>query len=661
MRHFAQLPLPLLLTGAFLAILLVSFVVGFLIPALRYWTKLRASKLALEALPDNAPEGFRAIFATDSRLAALWRDYEESLHEERQERDGRLSVTSRRSTVSAETFFNAQFVVDSSVRAEFFRHLPGVFTGIGIIGTFSGLIGGLRAFQPDFGAAGGGTPVAPDQIQQAVKALLHEVSTAFFVSAAAITSAMVVTLVEKILIASLYRLTEDIAQAIDARFDAGVGEDYLYRIAQNSEESATQLKVLKDALVKDLGQILVDISESHIRASNDDSRALASSISASISESLTGPMNEIAGTVRVASGDQSASATRMLQDVMASFSEKLNSLFGGQIAGINDVNRETAQTMRESVQSLNTLVANIEKASANSGDLMASRMADALEKMERRQDTINQQTTAFVEQLRAIVSASQSETNQKLQQTLSDLGQQVGGMIDSLRASSAEALSANRNREEAMAATAQSAVTTMTGSVEGAVREISAASVKMQDAVSQIARVNTTAIDKMNYGADTLNAASSNFAQAGDRVTGAMTQAASVAGKLTELSGALSSSSAALQQTVGDYRSHRDAVAGLVTELRTIVGLVKSEASMTADVLAHIESATDKLINAQVQADSYLQNISKVLVDAHTAFAGATGKTLDRVNADFHEQLSSAVKLLSSSIRELETSLSSRN
>ena len=47
----------------------------------------------------------------------------------------------------AEAYFNSQYVVDSRLRTEFFRHLPGIFTGVGIIGTFSGLITGLRQFQ----------------------------------------------------------------------------------------------------------------------------------------------------------------------------------------------------------------------------------------------------------------------------------------------------------------------------------------------------------------------------------------------------------------------------------------------------------------------------------------------------------------------------------
>jgi hypothetical protein len=39
----------------------------------------------------------------------------------------------------------------------------------------------------------------------------------------------------------------------------------------------------------------------------------------------------------------------MLQDVMASFSQRLNDLFGGQISGLSDLNQQTAKSIQEAV------------------------------------------------------------------------------------------------------------------------------------------------------------------------------------------------------------------------------------------------------------------------------------------------------------------------
>src|SRR4029077_13331365 len=149
--------------------------------------------------------------------------------------------------------------------------------------------------------------------------------------------------------------------------------------------------------------------------------------------------------------------------------------------------------------------------------------------------SINDHTVSFVEQLRALMTTAQAESGERAQATLAALGKQVEGMVDSLKAISEQALDGNRRREESLTDRAASTVALMTGSVEGAVKEMASASVRMQDAVATIARSTNSAIDKMTYGADTLNTASVGFAHAGERVSSVMTQAATVAGKLTEL------------------------------------------------------------------------------------------------------------------------------
>jgi len=371
-------------------------------------------------------------------------------------------------------------------------------------------------------------------------------------------------------------------------------------------------------------------------------------------------MQEIAVTVKQASGDQSASAARMLQDVLASFSQRLNDLLGGQISGLSELNRNTADSVQQAVRSLGALTASIEAASERSGDAMAARMAEAMEKMERRQDSINAQTTAFVDQLRQLVATSQSASQQQLSDTLSRLGAQVADVVRSLREEHERTVEMQHTRESVLAERTAGAVSTMTGSVDGAVAAMLSASQRMQESVATIAQASTTTIDRMTYGADTLLTASRSFADAGDRVTGVMMQASAVAGKLAELSGALTASSSALQRAVADYGAQRDAMIALVRDLKDVVAVARTEASLTADVLARLEGAAQKLTTAQSQAERYLDQVSQVLAEAHSAFADATHRTLERANTDFHNKLSNAVHMLSSTIQELDTTIGGR-
>ena len=117
-----------------------------------------------------------------SPFRALWAEYCASLHVVQ----GRNNTQTILATAPAEAFFSKESVVDLHINADFYRHLPGILTGIGIIGTFSGLVWGLHLFKPDTSDALSSLPL-----------LLQEVTSAFIGSCFAILAAIFVTYKEK--------------------------------------------------------------------------------------------------------------------------------------------------------------------------------------------------------------------------------------------------------------------------------------------------------------------------------------------------------------------------------------------------------------------------------------------------------------------------------
>ncbi len=631
----------------------------FFLRGLWYRTRLGSVLRKLRKMDAKANrDAIQKIFPT-KRLRHLWQEYNQTLHAQYEDQEGQLQVRVIRSTIPAEMYFNDQYVVDSHLRVEFFKHLPGIFTGLGIVATFGGIIDGLRQFQ-----------VSEDTtvVRHSLEVLMQSVGHAFLVSACAIALAMLFTLLEKLLLASLYRKTEDISQAIDSHFKSGAGEEYLSRLVDASEASASQAKILKDALVSDLKQVLQELTQSQIEAgmalhnqqlaaAREGNQSLGEVISSSIEKSLKAPLDEIASSVKSASGDQSKAAIDMLNDVMVHFSQRLNDLFGGQINGINEMNKQTAQSMQDAVAALNTLLGKVEDSGKRATDEMATKMASSIQAMEERQASINAQTQDFVDQIRKLVENSQTETQQKLQGTLDAVGQQMATILETLNTSQAQVFAQNQAREQAMADRATNVVSQMSGSVEAAIQEISAASKAMTESVTSLSSATSSSVEKMNAGAERLGAAASTFSLAGERVSEVMTQTAEIGNKLAEVSSSLSTSSTSLQEALADYRTQREALANLLTEVREMVGLAGKEASITADVLQRIEVSTTKLGIAQKAADEYLDGVSQVLEQSSDSFRDAVVSTLSKVNYEFHEKLSAAVGLLATAVQELEGSL----
>lgn len=720
-----SVPPHLLLTGTALAFLLLVFVVGFGLPAWRQYQLLKTVLQTLDGAGLNDardPQALDAAFPKDGQLGHLWREYRKTLYAVPVESADGIARVRWASTSPAEVVWNSQLAVDQRVGAEFFKHLPGIFTGLGIIGTFFGLIEGLRRFEVSSDA---------NVVRKSLESLMHSVGEAFLISAAAITLAIISTFVEKLVLAGLYGKVDAIAASLDRRFQAAVAEKFLEQTVAHTEETATQLKHLKGELLKDLRPILQELSDKHtetlqrlatsmqdrltkasrsqIEAARDHSQSLGSAISGAITSGLAAPLNDIKSAVQQASGDQSAAAVRMLQEVMTSFSQKLNDLFGGQISGINELNRQTAQTMQDAVTKLNELVLALQDAGRQSSDsmaeqmakalaemesrqavitqttqalvdqlrqaieqsqkttadgvrsttdAMAQRMAEAIEKMEQRQGSINERTREFVEQIKALVASSQTETSTQVQSTLQTLGEQLGGMLKAFQQAQHEALEAGRAREQETSARTQSTVLGLTGSVETLVQQIATASSKMEESIAALRQTTTSAISGLSDGAGQVNAASRNFTAASDKVSGAMSQAATVTGKLTDLTTSLTVAASTLQQGVQDYKVHRESVGKLVSDLNGLVANAKTDVSITSDVLRRIEAAAKELGKAQVQTEQFMAGVATVLGKAHESFREAMLKTVRDNNHEFQTKLSAAVALLGTSIKELDDVLS---
>ena len=178
------------------------------------------------------------LIAKDLELAGLWSEYNQALEVLGRLESGSQAVARAwQATSPAEHFFAEHLVVDATLRADFFRHVPGVLTGVGIIGTFLGLIMGLLHFDVS----------DPEQVQAQLSGLVQSVGQAFVVSAVAITLAMVFTWIEKSVLSARYRQVERLQHLLDALFWPRGGTEQIERLTQAAEmQTALSFKLLAE-------------------------------------------------------------------------------------------------------------------------------------------------------------------------------------------------------------------------------------------------------------------------------------------------------------------------------------------------------------------------------------------------------------------------------
>lgn len=432
----------------------------------------------VKKLPRSARRKAAALVFEQGMFKHQWNEYQETLHDQFIELDGERVISQTRATIPASLYYSTQSVVDTPLRAEYFRHLPGIMTGLGIIGTFFGLMLGLGQF--DLGA--------PEKVQESVTGLIQDVFCAFIGSLFAIACAMVVTHIEKEWLRVCYERLEKMTDAVDGLFDAGVGEEYLADLVRTSQESSVQTRMLKDSLVTDLREMLQNLVETQVRENlklaetlsgsyRESGSLLASQISDSIESSFRDPLQRIADSVSAASGDQSQMVGTMLQDVLVAFMAKLEGTFGQQFQGMSAMLEQSVGTMQSMQSGLAALVNDLRSASeessqavsqqltktlqnmhssqevmqasldqmvrtlgsavdsmGNQGVEAGSKIAAQLERMyadgESRQQQMADQMEAFVQQLRDSVGRGQTDTIDQIAGTVRQLEQQMQTMID---------------------------------------------------------------------------------------------------------------------------------------------------------------------------------------------------------------------------------------
>lgn len=194
-------------------------------------------------------------FLHSKPLAFAWREYTGTIHQQYVTHQGRKQLSSLRSTVPAEAFFNTTVLVDTRLNTEFFKHLPGILTGIGIIGTFAGLLFALPGLLE---ALNNLTDI--NGLQPGLVTLVSGVQEAFIASGAAIGMAMIITFFEKQLLNRRYKQTESLAQLVDSLYQTGAGEEYLRELVETLEQSRDHTAELKQAMVYDLKELLSGLS-----------------------------------------------------------------------------------------------------------------------------------------------------------------------------------------------------------------------------------------------------------------------------------------------------------------------------------------------------------------------------------------------------------------
>ena len=250
--------------------LIVSYAIGAWIYFV--FKKIQPQKFLIHSLTEDVSEytrpaqpsvkeKLREKFTCNDKLAEIWQEFEDSL------------ITNQNQTVIYKTdeasfFFSEDRLLEQHLNLRLWNSVPALLVGIGILGTFVGLVWGLIPFSDiDFTQTG--------QIRDAIRELLSGVSTAFVTSVWGMLTSLVFNFVEKLGIGGVRKSIADLQHALDRLFTLTTQEEITFRQEKELVQQTAALKAFSTDLANDIKSAMDSIiSDARDRDMEDSRRVI---------------------------------------------------------------------------------------------------------------------------------------------------------------------------------------------------------------------------------------------------------------------------------------------------------------------------------------------------------------------------------------------------
>ncbi|MGP9688889.1 anti-phage ZorAB system protein ZorA [Psychrobacter sp. AOP22-C1-C5] len=650
----------------FIAYISLRFFLNYLSPAKELNNKISQLADDLDKLNDNSnldKDSLDVKFDGNPSLKQAWISYKKTFHDTYETVDGEAKVAYSRATVPSEVFFTESIVVDIPLKVDFYKHLPGIITGVGIIVTFLGLLIGLLAFDP----AGN-----PDKVQDSLALLLTGVAEAFMASGLAIAAAMVITWREKSWLRQCYAQLQRLNTAIDNAFTADEsGEEYLAKLLKSSQANEVNARQLKDSLVNDLKAMMTNLVEENKRNQTafaaqlsdsyaQTSQSMATQIGDSIKDSLQKPLDKIASSVQQVSGDQGSAVQELMTDVLAAFMSKLETTFGGQMSGMSEMMTQSVTAMREMQSGFSQLITDMQTNSEVSTKTLETQMAKMMDDIHQKQNEMSTQMNEMVENLSAGSAKigdqglhAVEQLNSKVSEMVSGLGTSMSGLLSNVAEQRIDQDRQILDNQQKLHEQSSVLIDNLGSEIKELIVHSQHAVQSHKESIQKLFQVTTDSITGMNTGADKMRLASEQFTTAGSSLVTVTGKTSELIAEVNTTSTNMTSASSNLIELIRDYKNSQNSVNIAIETLENLIQQSKSEAGMSSKMLNDMQNMTTALDKVKMEMQEYLSEVSDVLVKSFDSFGTSVESSLNHSLVSFDNTLDQAVKRLATGVEGL--------
>ncbi len=605
----------------------------------------------------NIQEGYNALDAElsgDSLLNPVWKKYKKTLAFIT--KDGEVRMYS---TVDASEYLHSSALL-GGLRAGFWSGLAGLFTGLGILGTFVGLTVGMARIDPS----------STSNLSNSITNLLGGMSTAFVTSLLGIAFAIVAGYKYHKLMDDFCEKVEEIADKLDAIFQRTNAESImLIQLEEIRQERmaiqslSTQMAV---ALCDRLPDVLEQMADRMDQAVKGNLDTMLDGLSTKMDEQ-TGKLGEVAKhTEALANGfgnainENAGEEAKALGNSLLKLSGEINELTGSVKAMITEAQNTATKANEEMIQAVREAVANLDHT-----------MEGILAKQTAKTDENIQKMTGFMEEMKDtmadIFAKMSSSAEQQAKSTTDAIAATQTAADENLahvNSTVKELMAQIANQMAAMQALVDAQQKNMDGTLDKMRSAVDSSSDVVESAGKAVAEFGSAAKDTREQFAMAAREAAGTIKEAAEPFTEAARPlkdaAASVDGSLKTLQAAM--------------QLHSDTTAKAANEMKAMVEGQELSAKNIQESLEAVKKAwqayeenfkgvndgmTAIFANLQKGLKDYNAETSDGLQQALEAFDGGFAKVVDRlasISADAAEpieDLQESIDRLSDNIKKI--------
>ena len=367
-------------------------------------------------------------FDRNRELADAWREFEDSLIEGKHPENKEVVYK----TDEASLFFSEERLLDQHLNLRFWNSVPALLVGLGILGTFVGMVWGLMPFSDvDF--------TNTNQIREAIKELLSGVSTAFVTSVWGMLASFLFNGLEKRGIGRVSRAIADLQRALDRIFTLTRAEEIAMRqqdeLAQQtaalksfSTDLADRIKIAMDNIMSErlenLHQSLTQLHDQNTEGRREIIQELHNApeaFSNAMVEQLAPSLDKLNETVEELREQKEESSTDAIRQLVEEFQRSLSGTATAQMEELARTVGNASQSLMSLPSQMEQMIAGVQEQVDQTRSLLAATSEEQTEQMRSRLDGMLNAFQSAIDTQQGSLSETTDSVHDGLRQVAADI------------------------------------------------------------------------------------------------------------------------------------------------------------------------------------------------------------------------------------------------